>query len=539
MKVEYLVGVDIGHGESAASCVRIGSNKITRLKLKGDLITQDDAETEAIYSAYYIKTNETGADEVVLVAGGDAAGIASQYDSLRMGFKKRVSEMNDFDFDSMRTFVRTLYGNMLRYNPFLVDSDGVRNFRLYVACPTEWTVDQAVEYLNLINLAGMPADWITSEAIAASMKHRSLVSSSSKRVLVIDYGSSTIDYSAFITGSDGFVLSSSRDRGAYHVEDALFYAVEQDVEKIAEQYDAVANTLGILLEARRAKEIFYRALLNVYDERLKIKIGAQNFDYTANHESFVGIERNWSNSELAEVDGIRDYRTEVLELFSEIYDELNHRGFTPDYVFLSGSASQMDFVEDFIGNVFPDAEIWKDAMPQYVVSDGIVELAKIYNADPEQAASKITAQYNVYQSVKELLEERGLDSGLEMLEQISSEQIDIVRGLCCYLGVGYNKSGIRAFELLKHSDSFSQAMQAIMFFRGFGVKKNDEMVCSILKLLPDCSVKQLLERAVEGEAAHHEYTQIYDDRFIVDLCQVDVVDKEQLTDLVNYLLSEC
>jgi hypothetical protein len=52
-------------------------------------------------------------------------------------------------------------------------------------------------------------------------------------------------------------------------------------------------------------------------------------------------------------------------------------------------------------------------------------------------------------------------------------------------------------------------------------------------------VKQLLERAVEGEAAHHEYTQIYDDRFIVDLCQVDVVAKEQLTDLVNYLLSEC
>lgn len=375
--IDYLIGIDFGHGETTASYYDInglqspdGADKLHKLMLS------NDGNRKKVYSAFYTMKD------------GSSYLVTNRQDfskpGIRAGFKAPVADIEqDWRCDAMRQFIQVVYKAIKDNNPFLYEG-GRPKFLIFVACPSQWTElegNAAVAYKKFIEDAGMPVELMLKESDAAFLKWRHVVAG--KNVLVIDLGSSTIDFTAYKDSKR--VASIGRPCGASKVEILLSEHCTPDADSLnniknwmsARGIDSRLIEESCLLFIREKKELFYT---HYSKEGTGIDIDVREGDYTNEKSTKRLMDCVLSKEMIDRI--VAKYQDELKLVLNEIKVELlNDYNFTPAHIILSGGASRMYFVENLVNEVFSckvaEGTLQKDPEPEYVVSDGLAKYAAV------------------------------------------------------------------------------------------------------------------------------------------------------------------
>ena len=411
MEIQYLVGLDIGHGETAASICEISTGKISAASIK-----VDDAAIEEKKVISAICQTEDGKSKLVL------GGPDYSKPHLMQGFKGIINDLTDERREAFYAFIRLTFDKIQANNGLKFDRvTGEKNFLLYIACPSGWDNKAANDYYNTIKNI-IPVDYMLKESDAAYYRFRDKVQLQDKKVLVIDYGSSTIDFTLY----DGKTKISWTDPvpcpfGASRVEQIIYQNYcKQD--KFKERYrllqhinNALNNKVNIsealLLAIRASKERFY-SMMNTYPEDEYIKwmcdcpvdmfcpqLMKSQFDvlkkYGLDKEAQQLFEDGTplslikfalSQNQVDEL--LNGYKEDIKKEFLRVKQTLPYQ---PEAVIVTGGASRMPFIgrmlrdQIFVRDEGRKDEIMRDKnQPEYVVSDGLVQYAQtLYKVEEE------------------------------------------------------------------------------------------------------------------------------------------------------------
>lgn len=380
MEKEYIVGIDWGHGETAAWIMPVYK--------PGDTAFPDG------HSARLRRTNDVQGrvrHTVIYKNGDDSYSLIPKAPcKLLTNLKKHVSSP-EFNADALAAYARQIVELLLQHNSELKVENGETNFYICMACPTRWTDNERTEYLAFFNRAIAPLgfyfDWIINESDAAFFTHASSVEASDRVVLVIDYGSSTIDYTVL---RDGKKISddswSNEQLGASMIERTILQHYRRSA---GDEFDRILNGTQIALQRNNCG--FVAPLPWIQYELRKIK--ERNYTDGQDHirlEYHLGVASGIDINEFSDFrfnfDGslaeiITKYREEVRADFRKLADHIAKATGSRhiDRIILSGGACIMNWVRDDVREILADPDnpsataIVEDDAPQFVVAHGIAK----------------------------------------------------------------------------------------------------------------------------------------------------------------------
>lgn len=395
MEIQYLVGIDFGHGETTVSYVNLqgkDGEQFGRLKL------WDTGESdERIYkrgSAVYRLPKHT-TDRYVF----------PEYDySLNRvlgsgvchSFKAKISDLNKPQNrekkEAFANFIRLIYEEILNNNDIL-KRDG-SNFFLYIASPTEWSDQEKDEYRKFVEKSlGRRIGWVINESDAAYYAKKQ----QDGLVLVVDYGSSTIDFTLMYNNKKINIDKFSAPLGGQSVEIDLLNLYEGEFKSDYHSKEKVAlNNMRetdnmhldirdeILFSLRRTKE-------NLYSFSDSKSLSGFEWDFRYNwilmkkpikRENDFRMELDKDEKEF--LGGYMQLVKHCFETVKRQIDdsvELQELGVDSSKleIILSGGASRMPWVRESLSQVFgikdDKLKLKKDSDPEYIVSDGIAKYA--------------------------------------------------------------------------------------------------------------------------------------------------------------------
>ncbi len=287
-------------------------------------------------------------------------------------FKKIPSLMTKEERNVMRIFMSEVYMQIRRQRPELKDDNHV----VYIACPSnpqKWTEKEVEKYAEIALEAGLPLAKIDDknvgiirESRAAFLKARSnpLYKSSIKEgLLLIDFGSSTVDLTYYSSKYTEKPIDDGDECGASNVE----IGISKDLQKI---YSSVKEAMSegspaqtaILLTIRDAKEYFY-----TYDsEDLEVSLNLPKYTKFKIGET---VEHFYSNEDIEDI--LSKYVIDVTNAFVKFRDTyLIDKPI--QVIFLTGGASRMGFIQNIVRSVFNYQEdFYKETNPSLTISNGI------------------------------------------------------------------------------------------------------------------------------------------------------------------------
>lgn len=394
MEKKYIVGVDFGHGETAAWIVPIGA----------DVNVEADGQPLMIRKS---KKNESERkiDSVVYIGddGSFGANEGECPNSIMVNeFKGRIRNLDDLHKNAYKSFIQMVYKRIFEQNDILKQDGLESNFYFQIACPTNWDETDKIDYINFFNEAlsmyGVHIDYLMNESDAAYFCFNKTVSPSKDDfVLVVDYGSSTIDYTV-VQGSKKVSDDnwSSPTLGASEIEKTIlalymsknenaFATTRSNIENIlSSDYPLIANSLISRIEyaIRKQKEHYYT------EQHSKFLLKYNLYETT-------GIEELIPYDFTIKCDieeAIEDYKKHVFndleQLHNKILDKTN--GAPVKKIILSGGASIMPWVSDYIRTIFgDDVELVADGDPGYVVAKGVARYAQKLQVAIKQLLTKV------------------------------------------------------------------------------------------------------------------------------------------------------
>lgn len=374
---QYIIGIDFGHGETSADICNIqwddnflaltppepieifnGVPAIKSVLLVE--ITQNQKKRYIGQQAInrYLRPSTTSTPEKL---------------SYHACFKKMPSEMNEEEREVMTDFMAEVYAQIRRQRAELKDNNHV----VYLACPSnseEWSESEIVDYAKIALAAGLPLAQtlghgvgIIRESRAAFIKARtnpSTKSSVKKGILLIDFGSSTVDLTYYSSDFTSKPIDHGSDTcGASNVEALISsYLCERNLKlKQATQNSDTAQT-ALSLTIRDAKEDFY-----TYDgEDMECSVSLTKI--TAG--SIIGSVEEYLTKENID-DILIDYYSAIKACFKEFRDT-----YIADYpiklIYMTGGASRMGFVQDIAREVFNyQGDFYRETNPSLTISNGI------------------------------------------------------------------------------------------------------------------------------------------------------------------------
>lgn len=384
-KIEYVIGIDFGHGETSAAICRIDSNN------DPEDIDMTGTGKKTIPSTLYIETNE-GQEDVYI--GYDAIAIYERGGggSFYAYFKQSIEEYNETRIPSMkvmRLFMSEVYKAIChKRSGELMEGDRIKqNHVVFIACPSQsqkWGKQAMQNYVRLALDAGLPIAGVTIEdkfsmfgivresraAYIRMLQKEEASQKALKGILVIDYGSSTIDITYYKEGEKpidkGYSIGASRVEQniqdflkEYH--DDLGEDQNPDALKLIERDYPNINT-GCLYRIRFAKEVFY----GLYSGANCIQV-AYKFPPRINAKKIdVEIPKETINNKI-----LTKYIKEVESAFEDFRDKvINNSKVT--LMVLTGGASSMNFVETTAKLVFGNDVVLLPPQDQSLtVSNGI------------------------------------------------------------------------------------------------------------------------------------------------------------------------
>lgn len=373
---EFIIGIDFGHGETSACFYDLKNSSEPQKDL--DILPS----LKVIKSAVAILEQE--GTETISV--GDAAiQNASSAKDFQVSFKKRPSEMTSIERNRMLLFMKGVYSEILdRHSDFKT-----RSHVVYIARPSQdklWKSEENA-YLKIAEDAGLPVAGIQKESRAAYFRARTqsdskIDSQVKKGVLIVDFGSSTIDFT-YLNSKLPKPIDDGCSLGASNVEKTLLeYAMTNTSDPYMSEFvnlygnDKESNPYNqVLYKFRVAKEEFYgqkRAIFNVVLDYLDIT----SFE-TKKIDGFsrISIPREKINEILGK-DKQDSYIGKVKEAVKKFKnDKLKDNKVA--CVYLTGGASRMDFVRQIFMEIFnlDEAHCPSDDNPSVIVSQGVAHLS--------------------------------------------------------------------------------------------------------------------------------------------------------------------
>lgn len=375
-QIKYIVGIDFGHGETSAAYCSFDANTISPVNIElaegkhsiPTAICQEPGELAKITLGY----------QAVNAARRNPHSLFSAY------FKSAPQYMNENERLLVPLFMREVYKEIRSRIPLLTDDNHV----VFIACPSsssKWNEEAKKEYADIAAEAGLPifkAKTQTKELIGIIRESRAaflqLVQDSSldtlpkeclKNVLVVDFGSSTIDITYHEEGESP--IDRSFEYGAQNVEKGI-YSYFENLEKNAIQTNNlsdVSSNLEMLrvkypyayqkaiFDIRKQKEDFYSGDADSMEVRIKFK------DITDGALDFVKIDKLdiYSSKGIdveIEEDRINDilgkttrYIDNIRNCFIRYNDELLQDK-KVSLLVVTGGASRMPFVRKIATKVF-------------------------------------------------------------------------------------------------------------------------------------------------------------------------------------------
>lgn len=365
----YLIGIDFGHGETTASFYDTDRKKLDRLHI----LDGNTAESCKVESAV-CRNAETGEWQFAK----DIRDYALPEFTLH--FKAPMNEITPKKEKAFGAFVKLVFENILENQSFLSynPTTGERNFEICVACPSGWgkeDANQIQEYKKFISKL-IPVDWIIKESDAAYFKFKTEKDFSDSSVLVIDIGSSTIDFTAYDKKASK-LSTEGRKHGASAVENLIYkYFEEHDSDFNKAKQDAgekcKVNNLdwrnAVVHYVKKQKEIFYTG------EKATLRLDLSNKPI-CNIKGRIFDDAVISNKQL-EDDILVPYRQTLLQDLNEEKLRLEKEQIgIPTRVVLTGGASRMPWLRQLVKDVFSESVFYRDEEPSYVVSDGVAHYA--------------------------------------------------------------------------------------------------------------------------------------------------------------------
>lgn len=379
MAIKYLVGIDFGDGETTASCYEIGKEEdkaITHLKIN-DSTNGDKFKCQSVVYQIF---QEDGTYSYQLNYGGNEYAV-------HISFKDEICELNKERKEAFQNFIKLIYERIISNNSFLTEKDN--EFLLYVACPTKWNKNSKKDYKIFVEKAiNRPIEWVINESDAAYYQKKG-----NGLVLVVDFGSSTIDYTLIYNNKKINIDHLSKRLGARLIELDLLNYYKSDTncnyKECKERSENVKLKTGnshleidtlLKLEIRNCKEDTYTRA-NGTDPKLLLFSAPIELIYMGiQYEEVSEYRINFFNFEKDNKKGIKNYIDSVSYNFGEVKDEVykicKERNIDPTQlqIILSGGASIMPWVRKSLQEIF-NTKIEKDSLPEYIVSDGIVKYA--------------------------------------------------------------------------------------------------------------------------------------------------------------------
>lgn len=418
---KFFIGIDFGHGETSVSRVPgINGQEVSRIPLR----TSGNFMEQKVYSAICRNDN------------GNWQFVRSEEDfskpDLREGFKGIIKDLEGKQRESLCEFAKLVFDSILQHDPDLKynPKTGEANFVICIANPTDWRRQDPhipTDYLNFYRTFAniLPAKMCINESDAAFYTKFSMYKPEDT-VLVVDIGSSTVDFTTYHNSECKKECCWGRNTGAHHVEDLLIdsgYPKQGEYSKVKEKNKTNMNLaekirtseeykLGsakpvLSLAVRLKKESYFTNELTTFDYELKFPILIPNwgkkdndikdndileklfksyFESNQVDDSLIpnrdnkretAFELYLDSDQVTEV--LESYYDQLRKTFKEAAEEkLGKYGIVPSHVLLSGGASRMPIVYELAKKYFPKSKIYKDPYPEWIVSDGAARYAKVH-----------------------------------------------------------------------------------------------------------------------------------------------------------------
>ena len=315
------------------------------------------------------------------------APIARQF---QISFKKFPSEMDENERYLMVSFMKGVYAGIIDRHPDFV----MREHRVFIARPSQddlWLKEETA-YIKIAEDAGLPVAGIQKESRAAFFRARTQADSKidkhvEKGVLIVDFGSSTIDFT-YLNKKSEKPIDGGANLGANAVETALLqYAIEHPQDAIMPDFARYFGTKihsnaynQLLYKFRVAKEEFYGKKLT----KFKVSIDYSLITSAETHQlplsggiPFGGF--TISKNEVRKILEDKKYGAYIKSVEEAIktFKETKLKDNAVAMVYLTGGASRMDFVREIFSNVFslPIERCLSDDEPSLIVSQGVAHLS--------------------------------------------------------------------------------------------------------------------------------------------------------------------
>ncbi|WP_300938143.1 Hsp70 family protein [Bacteroides acidifaciens] len=426
---EFVIGIDFGHGETSAAFYSLSGSED---KFDLDILPGQ----KVIKSAVAIMDQEG----VPTICVGDAAiANAPMAKVFQVSFKKRPSEMSSSERNLMVAFMKGVYAGIIEQHPDYKTREHV----VYIARPSQddlWKSEETA-YLQIAEDAGLPVAGIQKESRAAYFRARTQPDSKidqevKKGVLIVDFGSSTIDFT-YLNQSLTSPIDGGCPLGASQVEKSLMeyafaHPIIQDdaMQQFAQAYGLDENSKPynrLIFEFRKKKEEYYKNKLSSFSLVFDLH------DLTSSENEQIPFGKfgcvNITKLQIDEILGKNTpggYIENVKNAVVAFKDE-NLRDCQVACVYLTGGASRMDFVREIFMEVFAlDAEHCPlDEYPERIVSQGVAHLsyADIKTIETEEALKNKVKQlidnFNWDYEIRKIL-------GREIMFRIQKEAAEIM-----------------------------------------------------------------------------------------------------------------
>ena len=360
----YIIGINFGHKETTASFYDTEREVVRRLHiLDGD--TYESCKVESAVC----RNRKTGEWQFV-------RDMRDYYlPDFSNDFIGSMNAMTPKKKEAFAAFVRLVFAHILKNQEFLHYNPvtGERNFEIYVALGKE-NIDQAKEYKNFISCM-IPLDWVIPDSMAVYFKFKTekgykgnFLGSSA---LVVNIDSRSIDFTAYNESGKQSLLKVY-EHGSSAIENLIYKYFEEhdeDFNKAKKEGEALCSSYNIDWRnavihyiKEKVKHFYDYEMSSLYldlSNRAICGVKGRVFDYCISNEQL--------NDEI-----LAPYRQTLLQDMNDFKQRLTkEKNGIPGVVILTGESSRMPWLQRLVTDVFSDSQVFRDAEPLYVVSDGL------------------------------------------------------------------------------------------------------------------------------------------------------------------------
>ena len=393
----HYLGFDLGHADTAVAL--LGGGQQERFAAPANL----EIQGQNIQPTALTRIQRNGQEELVI--GGRAIREASKADNgsaaqLRAAFKTRPRELGEAAKDISDFFAAALAET--NFDPLPPEEWAAVS--IAVGCPSGWSAEEDIQQYQALLVEGLSTTAMRDAAVTVVPESRAALlqaidnpnsplttEARSENILVIDIGSSTLDFSLIAPEQKASpLIDAGLDLGASFFDRRVLEGALEAEPKALSFLEHNPHYRDLwLFYARRTKEQFFidapeddrervsGAPLQAYyagGKRRSLEIAVTGQDF-AKYRS-ASFDRELHPSAELNMDPVLLKGSSWEEIYEESLRSLKaaieRRGTTYGRVLLAGGASRMPFTKAIAEKVFGnDGRVLRDPEPSHMVSRGL------------------------------------------------------------------------------------------------------------------------------------------------------------------------